>query len=351
VGVIDSGIDGTHPDLQNQINYQLSREFLDNDVINTYQSLSEVDDCLGHGTMVAGIIAAQSNSMGIKGVAPQYVELISLKVVYEDENGNERRPLYGIANAIEYAASISIPILNISMSTQETPKLIQAVNNYTGLMVCSAGNDNKNNDTNEHYPSNYTHNNIIVVGATKDNDTKLESSNYGATSVDLFAPGHDILSCYPTDLCSSGFCNSPYPHHAYLYHYDQGTSFAAPYVTGVAALVLAQFPNFTAEQIKAHIMRGVDPVSSLSNLCVTGGRLNAYEAVQHRASSYQRDNVTYHKCVCVCGYIYRETHNYVLMASSRVAPGLPGITQYQCVECGQTTLTLPYSLPEEHSLY
>jgi len=351
IGVMDTGIDHNHPDLDGLVEEDLGRTCVTGEYKMTIGG-----DSNGHGTHVAGIIAAlHNNGIGITGSCPN-VSLVNIQAMHDSGGGGATI----LAAAIEYASTLwgtsnQIDLLNFSGGfTTEHPRLHNAIQAFPGLIICAAGNDGTDNDsdTDDHvvYPADYNYDNLLVVGSTDQNDARRSSSNYGATRVDLFAPGVSILSCFTTSICKSASCTVS-GHHAVGYHYMTGTSMATPYVTGIAALILLKYPDFTAEQIKAHIMRGVDPVSSLSNLCVTGGRLNAYEAVQHRASSYQQDNVTYHKCVCVCGYIYRDTHNYVLMASSRVAPVLPGISQYQCTECGQTTTVLPYSLPEEHSLY
>lgn len=135
---------------------------------------------------------------------------------------------------------------------------------YKGLVVCVAGNAKANIDNSPTYPACYNLDNIISVAATPQNDILRSSSNYGANNVDLGAPGQDI---YSTALNNS-------------YLSTGGTSMAAPHVTGVAALIKSIRPDLSAVQVKSCILNGVDKVSALTGKCVTGGRLNAYKAVQ-----------------------------------------------------------------------
>ena len=282
VGVIDSGIDGDHPDLDGHINVSLSREFYS----GSAASVSSVTDDTGHGTFVAGIIGAETNNnQGISGTCFN-VQLVSLKVAdYFDAQPS----ISGIYHAVDYAQSQAIPILNISITWGEsqdnqadTVIARSKFQEYDGLIVCAAGNYGLNIDDTTVYPGSYSLPNLIVVGASTQNDSRAEFSDFGNANVDLFAPGVSILSCYPYDECVH-LCNpndgKHYNANSPGYHYNQGTSFAAPYVTGVAALVLAKYPNLNAAQIKERIMGSVDVVAALRGLCVRSGRLNAYKAV------------------------------------------------------------------------
>ena len=135
------------------------------------------------------------------------------------------------------------------------------------------------------YPAELEYDKLLVVGASTINDTKLDGTNWGGQSVDLFAPGDHILSCYSSERCDwfLHFLEEEYEfHHSDYYHYMYGTSMATPYVTGVAALILARYPNLSATQIKTRITESVDLVPALSGLCVTGG---AFECLQSSAST------------------------------------------------------------------
>lgn len=295
VGVIDSGIQGDHPDLEDNININLSKSFL-----SFYAD--PLVDLVGHGTAVAGIIgAATNNDTGIAGIAPN-VELVSLRVTYNSSTYN----FDNVLDAIAYASNSNtfIPILNMSsgtlieqLSSSNIAYMRIALNNYDGLFVCSAGNSGLNTNIYHHYPSddNYL-TNVISVGASTNSDQRYEFSNYGITKVDLFAPGYDIFTTYPENLHISG------------YMYLSGTSLSTPHVTGVAAYMLSVNSNLSSQEIKDIIVRNVDEISYLYDQCVSGGRLNAYKCVyaslkrggndpvQYTAYSTTAHTITYNDC-------------------------------------------------------
>ncbi len=267
VGIIDTGIDGDHLELENRVNTTLSKDFASD------LTLNPLEDLVGHGTHVAGIIGAEGNNgIGITGVCWD-VTLVSLKVINESDG-----KLYNsdIVEAIYYAASNDIPIINMSLGTYyDDPTMATAIQTYTGLVVAAAGNEERNTDIYLCYPASYNFNNIISVGASNSSNNLWVSSsefggtNYGKNTVDLFAPGTSILSTLPGN---------------YLQELT-GTSMAAPHVAGVAALLLSEYPNLSATAIKEIIMNGVDNCLDSSgnliydDLCVSEGRLNAYNAL------------------------------------------------------------------------
>lgn len=262
VGVLDTGIDSSHPELSNNVNRILSRDFTGSDTL----IVTTPTDLNGHGTHVAGIIAADGNDgNGIAGVCWD-VDIISLRVFDAGGSGTTS----SVTRAVDFAASNNIDILNYSGGGYGNDgALRQAIDNYSGLFVCAAGNDGLNTDSQPHYPSAHNDlNNLISVGASTSGDKRAtqadgwsKGSNYGKNSVDLFAPGDKILSTYPVNKGS--------------YATLSGTSMATPYVTGVAALILSQYPDMSSGVLKANILEGVKTLSALNNLCVTGGRLNA----------------------------------------------------------------------------
>lgn len=159
------------------------------------------------------------------------------------------------------------------------------------------------------YPADYSHgytfsNRVISVGAINSSGEIANFSNYGATSVDIFAPGSHILSTYPLHLCIES-PNTTYAtsngnkkrcevewseenncwewngttHESNGYHFMSGTSMAAPYVAGVAALILSNNPDLTAEEIKERIIYNHTDIPNLSGACASGGILNAYKAL------------------------------------------------------------------------
>ena len=259
VGIIDTGI-YNHPDLAG--NLVEGWDFVNDNSITT-------DDIDGHGTHVAGTIGATGKSVsGVVGVAPE-VTLVPLQVY---DRINDEWPLDAVTSAINWAIDNNIDIINYSgggSNNDEYRKI--AINNYTGLFVCSAGNDNYNNDTTLHYPSDYSRNQefsdrVISVGNIDVNgDRDYKNSNYGVKSVSIYAPGNNILSTYPEyNEDTEGF---------YAYYY--GTSMATPHVSGTAALLLAYDPTLTAEELKSIIIDSADYIQIDKGIVK---KLNAYNA-------------------------------------------------------------------------
>lgn len=295
VGVLDTGIDANHLDLDERINEDLSENF--HDLGNA------LEDNDSHGTHVAGIIGAEGNNqIGIAGTCWD-VELVSLRVF--GDNGRTSNYMT-VVKGILSANGKGIDILNFSggsytrytVTTEDGmvyDPLEIAINDFNGLFVTVAGNGYNNDNDNEniadlsvnidlvkHYPASYDAENIISVTSFNSSGSFVESEiltvdgqqktmyyNFGPTTVDLAAPGSQIFSTIP---------NNDYIQYS-------GTSMAAPYVTGVAALMLSVNPNLTPVQIKDIIMATVDKHESLAGKVASGGKLNAYEAVR-RASTY-----------------------------------------------------------------
>lgn len=314
VGVLDTGINGSHPDLSANINTGLSRNFT-----NSGTSLA---DPFGHGTEVAGIIGAEGhNSIGVCGVCWD-VELVSLKVFDDFGNGNDSY----IINAINYAYANNFDILNLSLclvSDEDNSfpyALYEAMDNFPGLIVCSSGNDYNDNDINPVYPASFELPNLITVGASgyslsesKDIEWKdlkfnnsgefigYSGSNFGLLTVDIFAPGVNIRT-----TSQNSYTN------------QTGTSFAAPMVTGVAALMLSANPDLYPEEIKYMLIESADDVNIFLTKCVSGGRLNAYEAVK-LARDHERQycgaNKSYHTYKCNdCGFYDNIAHDLYIIS-------------------------------------
>jgi subtilisin family serine protease len=300
VGILDSGINRGHPDLINRVNVSLSRDFTTG---NPNGIPGGFTDPYGHGTHVAGIIGAQANNAlcantptlctnnnhypcgGIAGVAWN-VQLVSLRVLDSTGKGEHVHT----ASAIAYARKQGIPILNgsIGMGHNNTSNISirDAVASYNGLLVvvaasgfAGAGYNINSNPIFGGFP------NVLVVGSSTSNDTISQFSNYGSTSVHLFAPGEDIIStcarpnggnCPPT-VPQNRRCNSTAQSP---YCTASGTSMAAPMVTGVAALILSAYPNATTLEIRWAIIEGIERVLRLRLDCISGGRLNAYSALR-----------------------------------------------------------------------
>lgn len=239
-----------------------------------------------HGTHVAGIVgAARKNEKGMDGVADN-VQIMAVRAV---PNGDEHDK--DIALAIRYAVDNGARVINMSFGKGFSPekKWVDDAVKYAVdkgvLLVHAAGNDKQDNDTTYNFPSAYYLDKSrpatwITVGASgpdAKNGIVANFSNYGKKEVDVFAPGVMIYSTLPGGD---------------VYGNQQGTSMAAPVVTGLAALIMSYYPDLSARQVKEIIERSVvkpaekvtNPETgtevSLSDLSATGGIINAYEAVK-----------------------------------------------------------------------
>lgn len=276
VAVIDTGVDYTHPDLANNM-WTNPGEIAGNGIDDDNNGF--VDDVHGwdfvnndadpmddnnHGTHVAGTIAADGNNgIGIAGVNWS-AEIMALKFLNSSGSGST----YGAIQALNYATMMGVPISNNSWGgggySTALHDAIEAAGQAGQLVVAAAGNDGTNNDSSPHYPSNYTLDNVLSVAATDRNDKLASFSNYGATSVDLAAPG---VSIYST-VAGGGYASF------------SGTSMATPHVAGAAALLLSAEPGLSPTEIKDRLMGTADPLSVLSGKVVSGARLNVDNAVR-----------------------------------------------------------------------
>ncbi len=277
VAIIDNGVYYTHPDLAANIWLnpgEVGGNGIDDDAdgyIDDIRGWDWVDDdnnpspSDSHGTRNAGIIGAVGNNgVGISGVVWK-CKLVPLRFLGAN-GGLESDAIL----AIQYCVKKGIKVSNNSWSaggnySQATFNAINAARAAGHLFVCAAANLGKDIDNaGPDYPSSYTLDNIISVAATTFKDALWTSSNYGAVSVDLGAPGVTVLSTSGTNS----------------YNFQNGTSFASPHVAGAAALVWGQNPGWTYAQVKARILGTVRPLAALSGKTVTGGMLNIAAAVQ-----------------------------------------------------------------------
>jgi subtilisin family serine protease len=285
-----------------QVKYQLNVAFdprkdsVGDDYANSYERYYGNNNVTGpdaeHGTHVAGIVGAiRNNDLGIKGVADN-VKIMAIRTV---PDGDERDK--DVANSILYAVDNGAKILNMSFGKSYAwdKKVVDDAVKYAVskgvLLVHAAGNDGKNTEKEDNFPNRLFTDSLgktmgtaqgwIEVGASgwkNDEDLVASFSNYGGKTVDVFAPGVKINSTMPSST----------------YKENDGTSMAAPVVAGLAALIWSHYPNFTAVQIKDIIMNSVVKVEQkvkikeegdnrrvlLSEISVTGGIVNAYNALQ-----------------------------------------------------------------------
>ena len=239
-----------------------------------------------HGTHVAGIIAAdRKNNIGIKGIADN----VKIMVIRAVPNGDERDK--DIANSIIYAVNNGAKIINMSFGKSFSPekeavdKAVSYAEQKGVLLIHAAGNESDNIDIDKNFPTKIYLNgkeakNWIEVGASAwgANEEFVGSfSNYGKKSVSLFAPGVDVYSTVPGNK----------------YKNESGTSMASPITVGVAALLLSYFPELSALQLKNILLKSTRKFDNLkvikpgskeeilfSDLSISGGLINAYEAVK-----------------------------------------------------------------------
>ncbi|MEL0589779.1 MAG: S8 family serine peptidase, partial [Planktothrix rubescens PR221] len=274
--MIDTGVDYNHPDLSANIwtnPGEIAGDGIDNDSNGYIDDVRGWDfayndnnpmDVHGHGTHVSGTIAGKGNNgVGVTGVAWN-AKIMPLKMF--DDTGLGGYTSNAIL-AINYATAKGVKLTNNSWGgggySQALSDAINTAGQQGALFIASAGNSSLNTDITPAYPASYNLSNIISVASTTRTDGLSSFSNYGATTVDLGAPGSDIYSTLP---------NSSYGTYS-------GTSMASPHVTGAAALLWSQNPTWTAQQVKNKLMQTTDPISALSGKTVTGGRLNINNAL------------------------------------------------------------------------
>jgi len=272
IAVIDSGIDFTHPDLAN--NQWFNEASSVNGDVHGWDYVdnsAEIKDEQGHGTAVAGIIAAEgNNTAGTTGVMWR-ASLMSLRVLDNTGTGD-------VANAIEaidYAVAHGAQVINLSWGTNgESVALKEAIERALRrnvVVVCSAGNGSRDLASGPYYPASFDLKNLITVAGSDDFDRLASWSNWNAKSVTVAAPGTNIL----TTQRGGGYWSV------------SGTSAAAPIVTGIAGLVKTFRPGATAQAVARAISQGARKTASLSGKVASGGVVNAEEALAkaHGAAS------------------------------------------------------------------
>jgi subtilisin family serine protease len=284
VGIIDEGVQFSHPEIGDNIwtNPYDPVDGIDNDG-NGYKDDTHGWDFAGnnnsiydggttgnqddHGTHVAGTIGGKNNNTGVVGVNWN-VTIVSCKFL-TPTGGNTANAVKACDYLTDLKTRHGMNIVASNNSwggggySQAMYDAINRANTSNILFVAAAGNGGTdqigdNNDAVANYPSNYTNVNVIAVASITNTGARSSFSNYGATTVDIGAPGSGIWSSTAYNMLSN----------------YNGTSMATPHVTGGVALYAASHPGSTAATIKSAILSSAVPTASLSGKCVTGGRLN-----------------------------------------------------------------------------
>jgi len=270
VAVIDSGIDTTHPDLVSNL-WTNPLEIPDNGIDddrdghvddvhgwNYVTSTGDVSDDNGHGTHVSGTIAASgNNNLGVTGVAWK-AKIMALKFLDSSGDGETENAV----SAIYYAVAHGARVINASWGGPVASRSLRDAIRFAGtkgvVFVTASGNESVNNDITPSYPANDRLSNQISVAGIDRLGNLGDYSNYGARTVDLAAPGTSILSTVPGG-----------------YDSYTGTSMAAPFVSGVVALLVGLHPEYSAAQLVSRVVRNTTTVPSLVGKTVSGGLLSA----------------------------------------------------------------------------
>ncbi|RKZ15109.1 hypothetical protein DRQ53_09910, partial [bacterium] len=275
VGVIDTGLDMSHPDIADNVFFnpgEIAGNGIDDDGNGFIDDVNGWDfanndnnpfDDRGHGTHVSGTIGGVGNNgVGVAGVN-WTVRILPIKFLNSSGSGTTAAAV----QAVEYATLMGVDLTNNSWGGGGfSTALLAAIEDADAAgihFVASSGNSGLNTDSSPSYPASYDTPNIISVAATDHNDQMAGFSNYGALSVDLGAPGVRILSTVP----GSG------------YSFFDGTSMAAPHVSGVVAMMVGRFPLAPHDAIKQRLLMTADPIPALAGRTVSGARLNAFMAI------------------------------------------------------------------------
>lgn len=247
--------DGIDNDNNGYVDDFVGWDFLNND--------NDPFDDHSHGTHVSGTIAATGdNGSGVVGVSWQ-ARLIGLKFLDASGRGNTESAV----GAVEYATTVGADMTSNSWggggSSQAMLNAIRVSDDANMLFIAAAGNSSQDNDLTGAYPANYDVPNVISVAATDDSDEYASFTSFGATTVDLSAPGVAVLSTTPNGGYSS----------------FSGTSMATPHVAGAAALIWAQEASLSNADVKSLILDSVDPITPNRKSTLTNGRLNIFTAI------------------------------------------------------------------------
>jgi thermitase len=291
VAVLDSGVDYNHVDLvSNMWTRPANVPAYSDDELGTFNDLNGYDgtsaegavrdpmDDNGHGTHCAGIIGAEGdNGEGIAGINWK-VKIMPLKFLGRGGFGSTSDAIEAINYAIDRKKNgVNVRIISASWGSNSKSKALEDTIRAAGdagiLFVAAAGNDGSDNDRRPHYPSNYDLPNVISVAALDRMDHLASFSNFGVKSVHVAAPGKAIVSTWLGND----------------YREASGTSMATPYVSGVAALIIANEPRISMKNLRERILKTTDKLDSLNGKVVSGGRICAANALGNIVKSHSHN--------------------------------------------------------------
>jgi subtilisin family serine protease len=306
VAVSDTGVDASHPDLARNI-YTNPGEIAGNGIdddhngyiddvhgFNVAEMNGDTRDIVGHGTQMAGIIAAEfNNGIGIAGVSQSRILPVRFFKKSGDSPGDFDATVGDAARSLIYSIAAGASIINASwrtlLSVDTVPEeyahaledAVAATDDAGVLLVCIAGNEGYNNDFSKVYPGAYQLSNEIVVAASDFNDEIWHNgyfiqTGFGPKTVALTAPGISVMT-----IAARGNCQlcSDSTNPVDWYVRSDGTSLSAAYVSGVAALVKSKYPGDNAIMMKQRLMKGVEVRPNLADYVSTSGRLSAVGAL------------------------------------------------------------------------
>lgn len=279
IAVIDTGVDYTHPDLVGNIwanPGEIAGDGIDNDGNGLIDDTRGWDfanndnnpmDDNSHGTHCAGTIGGfGNNGAGVAG-ANWRIKIMPLKFLDASGSGSTGNALSCLNYAVMKGAKISSNSWGGGGFSSSFNTALNTARTQGHLFVAAAGNAASNNDVSPFYPASYPQDNVVSVASTTNRDQLSSFSCYGATSVDIGAPGSNILSTVP----GGG------------YGYKSGTSMATPLVAGAAALVWDTYGQFTYTDITRRLYATVDPIAALNGKVASNGRLNLFKSVRNLA--------------------------------------------------------------------
>ncbi len=281
VGIIDTGVDYTHPDLVNNVWVDPNNGTRGYNAINgTYNPMDDNQ----HGTHVAGIIGAQGgNGLGVTGVM-QKAKIIACKFLSADGSGDTAGALACMDYFVKLATRAQNPVKVVATNnswggggySQAFADAVKQHQKLGILFMAAASNESQNNDLVDAFPSNIRHSNVVSVAATDSKDALATFSNYGRRSVHVAAPGVDILSTIPGK------------RYAYL----SGTSMATPFVTGLAGFLKAKDPSLDWISLKNLIIAGGVPTAAARSATISGRRIRMIDVNGRGSMSCSNQTVT-----------------------------------------------------------